>query len=214
MNINHNDEISLVELLSIIYKSRILILKVMVVSFIICLTYNFLVTPKYECTTTFILNSENNLNMGNLGVFGSVFMSNTGGLSNYVDILVKSRLFKVTIAENFKSEYKGKSVKEIVAKLNFYENLKLDHEGGLYVLRYLHQDPAIAKKVVDLFNENLEAIIIEKELSSNKNLFTVIDKSEMPESPSYPKKGFNLIFTLVASFVMSLVFVVTRSFFV
>lgn len=211
----YDDEIDLMEYLVLIWRYRIFLVVLVVLSMLGCFVFHRMATPRYEVKTSFFVVSENGAG-GSGGLMGYAQLLGMGSgmnqdMSGYMISLIESKNMRMRVADSVKDDFSGLEPKQIVGKLKLDKRLRVKQEkNGLFVLRYENTSAAMVYKVVNLYLENLIAMNKSLQLSAQNNFITVLDAPEQPERPSWPKKRINYVLTFIGSLFVGifLVFII------
>jgi capsular polysaccharide biosynthesis protein len=217
-----DDEIDLLEYMKVVIKYKKFLFGFVFFCLISCFLFNTFSAPRYHVRSTFFIPAESGSAGGALMGYAKMFGVGGGGgnIGGYVKSLVESKRMKYQVADDLvelvkKSSYgkdlKGeKPMKETLGVLNLGKRFKmLEDKNGVFSISYMFEDPDIAIKVIEQYLSNIVLFNKQLEITAQKNVITILDEPEFPEHPSWPKKNFNYVLTLMSSgfFGVLLIFV-------
>ena len=196
-------------------------------SFLIILsTIYFLISPKfYKTNVSFYINEQNNnQTFGNyaklLGFSSSsslesklLTLLNSLRLKHLVSNYVFDDVLKYYELEFNDDQIKTDKLNIIISYLDLKDNIILNNTDGLYQLSFEHPQPEISYKVIEAYINALYSINIELELSTQKNIITVLDEPVLAKVHSRPKLIINIIIGLVTGFLLSTIIITSKYFY-
>ena len=209
MMITHtpDDEINLIEYILVLFRYKWFIFVFIVLSMAGVVTYNKLATPQYKASCSFFLPTDSSGGSplaGYAKLLGGEAPANVG---TYITMLTGSeRLNSLIIADVC-----GQNSK---TDLKLGKKLKLNSESsGIYSVVYQCSEPKTAVKVIESYLKNIVYLNTYFNLSTQRELFVILDPVKLPKSPSKPNKRQNLIIGGIASFFSSIILVFIIDFF-
>ena len=226
------DAIDFVSLLSALWKLKKSLIIGAGSGMLVAVIVTFFMPKGYVSTATFFISSGQS-SSSPLGQYASFFGGSVqGNTSSLIETVLKSHSMQVAIASDFKDRYKFElemlkinseftpdqvdRIKSnyVISKLKLGKkfNYVIDPKTGLFRLSYSSLDPKLCQLVLQSCLQQILNYNQGLNISSVKNLITVVDPPFVPLAPSSPNSIFNLLIGAIGGFIAALLFAVFRSF--
>lgn len=195
------EELDLKELLSLIWKKKILIIIITIIGLCTGLVYNlFFTTPKYKSTTDFLLAQSTN-NTGSVDTITTTDVTlNNKLLSNYTE-LIKSEMVLSEVLKRLDITLNVANLQKDVSVEN-----KNDTEFIELTVRSTDKEQAalIANKIIEVFNEKI------KEIYNMENVH-IVDQARPANEPYNINPAKYALIGAVIGFVISIIIILLKN---
>ena len=202
---SNNYEIDVYDIIKKLYDNKLLLILTLIFSVIIAISITKLLPNQYKSKTTFFINN-NNKNFNPLSSYSSLLGKNNSEIEGKLKSILESKLITEEVIEYLKinkkidiNSQKNFSLKSFSYKVN---------QNNLYILTFYNSNQELPKLVLNAY---LNAIIKFNEkfnLSSEKNLITVLDKAETPETAFKPNLIKNIVFAVILNFLLVSLYII------
>ncbi|NBV42941.1 hypothetical protein EBR96_09280, partial [bacterium] len=92
-----------------------------------------------------------------------------------------------------------------VSVLGLDDRIKIEQkkDSGIYILTYVHSDPMVSKRVVDLYLLALARMNVDLEIGTKREFVSVIDSAVIPTQSTRPALKLYLLMIIPFIFIIS-----------
>ncbi len=197
--------------LSVLFKYKYLFVFSLVMGVLFAALFNYQIsTPQYEGRITFI-SSESVASQGGLASYAQLLGKGTSDANRYIQIILDSNQFKYKLSEQLLTKYFETAIKEALQKqeildtheakvnyvtrlLNYKQNLTWTiDKNSLYTLTFKSVSPHLTHSILSEIPNVLSDVNTSLNFLINKDTIIIVDNSQLPDFPAYPKVFLNFI---------------------
>ena len=200
----YSEEIDFVEYIKILSKYKWVIIFCMVMGLIAAFVYNERAQNIYTAKVTFFLPGQAAASSSYSQLLG--LPSASAGFDSYITAFVMSNRIKQYVAQDMKKYFSKLTADEIISTLNLGGDIHLiKDETGMFNLEFQSPNPKLISSVLGSYLKNLIRMNSQFEISSQRQVITVLDQPEIPKKPIKPTKNKNLIIGLAGGLILGMV---------
>ena len=200
----YSEEIDFVEYIKILSKYKWVIIFCMVMGLIAAFVYNERAQNIYTAKVTFFLPGQAAASSSYSQLLG--LPSASAGFDSYITAFVMSNRIKQYVAKDMRKYFSTLTTQEILATLNLGGGLTIGKdETGMFNLEFQSPNPKLISSVLDSYLKNLIRMNSQFEISSQRQVITVLDQPEISKKPIKPTKNKNLVIGFVGGLMLGIV---------
>ncbi len=213
---HHDDEIDLIEIIKLLWQKKSIIILTTFIILVLTGIYSVQTEKEYRATASFFITESEKPSNALMGYASMLGVDSPSNIESLLQNVLDSYSIKLNIAKQFETDFEN-SINEYIqkkpnrntqehildyiisSKLKLHENFNFSiNKNNLFELSYISNNKNYTTMILNAYLDQIIAYNESLELSTEKNIITIVDPPRTPLKKHKP----NIILNLVLSFIM------------